>query len=74
MKKIFKVIIIQIISFIILFWAITFAALVWPDIKPDWEESDWKFIEYFDNMQWTCLDWKVVWWFTNDMIKNCITD
>lgn len=71
-KKIFEIVLVQIISFVLLVWAIVFAALMWPSNTPDWETVWWKFINFFENLKWDCPNGKVLWGINTDWTKICI--
>ena len=71
-KKIWKIIVLQVVSFVLLVWMVAFAAISWPSSTPDWGIVWWKFIQNFDNIEWTCPDWKVLNWFNADFTKKCV--
>lgn len=71
--KILKNIVLQVISLFILIWLVAFAAISWPSWAPSWESVWGVFMNYFNNMRWSCPAWKTISGYDSSMNKICVT-
>lgn len=71
--KFIKNIVLQIVSLIIIIWAVAFATISWPTNSPTWEVIGWKFQEYFDKIfNWSCPTWQAIAWYDSNKDPICI--
>ncbi len=73
LKKIIRRTSLQFLSFWIILWWISYAAILWPSNAPNWENSWGTFETYFNKIFTSCPTGQVLQWYDKIIWKKCIS-